>query len=433
MDKPFKGAMNVAPPHVPDGSVPPTVMPSLAIAWWPIEQLRPYEHNPRIVPKAAIEKVADSLREFGFRQPIVLDRSGVIIVGHTRLLAARRLGLTQVPVHIADLTEEQARAYRLADNRTGEETSWDLDLLPAEISALADLGYDLDHLGFDVGELDGLLVRPAGLVDPDELPDPPTEPICRPGDLWALGQHRLLCGDATKAEDVGRLMGGERAPLMATDPPYLVDYQGGAHPASAANKGAATKDKCWDAYIDHEHAVAFYVGFLQAALDHALRHDAAIYQCFAILRTTLIWQAWETVGLLPHQICIWKKSRAVLTYSWFLWDYEALMVGWPAGHQPRRHPPANERAVWEIESTIEDGAAGLHPTQKPVELIRRPIGWHTKPGEIIYEPFCGSGTALIAAEIAGRRCYALELSASFCDVAIERWQRFTGKVAVRHG
>ena len=162
------------------------------------------------------------------------------------------------------------------------------------------------------------------------------------------------------AEDVKRLMTGERASLMATDPPYLVDYQGGAHPASEANKGVPGKDKHWDQYVDHEHSVAFYVDFLRVAIDCALTDAAAVYQCFGIMRTEVIWQAWREVGLLPHQVLIWLKSRSVLTYSHFMWNYEPLMYGWREGHMPTEKPPADAKAVWEIASGIEDGA-GRHP------------------------------------------------------------------------
>jgi DNA modification methylase len=411
-----------------------SAQPELAIELWPIERPIPYADNPRLCPPSAIEKVAASLRAYGFRQPIVVDTEGVIIVGHTRLLAAKQLGLAEVPVHVADLSAEQARAYRLADNRTNEETSWNAELLGAEIAALAEIDYDLGLLGFNDDELSEILKPPTlGLTDPDLIPEPPEEPIAKPGDLWALGDHRLLCGDATKAGDVERLMNGRRAALMVTDPPYLVGYTGGTHPATAANGGKKGEDpdKHWDSYIDHESSVAFYADFLRIASGHALELHAAIYQFFAIMRARVLFEAWAAAGLLAHQVLIWKKSRAVLTYSAYLWNYEPFVYGWQAGHQPRRRPPADVPAVWEISSAIEDGASGLHPTQKAVELYRRPILYHTKAGEALFEPFCGSGTALIAAESAGRCCYALELSPVFCDVAITRWMNFSGRAAVR--
>jgi DNA modification methylase len=289
-------------------------------------------------------------------------------------------------------------------------------------------------LGFDDDELAEILgPNSAGLTDPDLIPEPPSEPISKPGDLWILGNHRLLCGDSTVAEDVTRLMDGERAPLMATDPPYLVGYDGGDHPPTLGNKGKLGKpyEKHWDTYIDHEHSVEFYTDFLRTAVDCALTEDAAIYQFFAIMRSDVLFEAWEAAGLLMHQVLIWKKTRAVLTHSAYMWDYEPFCYGWQQGHMPSR-PPADAKAVWEVASGGDD-ASGVHPTQKVVELIRRPILYHTKPGDLLYEPFSGSGTALIAAEASGRRCYAIELAPSFVDVAITRWQNFTGKKAVCDG
>jgi len=411
----------------------PVAPAALTVIWWPIDRPTPYGRNPRVAPEAAITKVAASLTEFGWRQPIVVDADGVIVVGHTRLLAAQKLGLSKVPVHVAtDLTPQQVKAYRLMDNRSAQETSWDMDLLPLELSELADFEFDLALTGFEPDELAAFLAESTeGLTDPDALSDVPEEPVSQSGDLYLLGEHRLLCGDATNAEDVTRLMAGKRATLMATDPPYLVDYQGGSHPASEANGGAESKDKHWDTYIDHEHSVAFYVDFLKCALEHALTEHAAIYQWFGIMRTEVIWQAWREVGLLPHQVLIWKKTRSVLTYSHFMWNFEPMIYGWRQGSMPSMKPPADAKAVWEIGSAIEDGASGIHPTQKPVETIRRPLSYHTRPGGLIYEPFSGSGTALIAAEEMGRTCYAMEQAPQFVDVAVARWEAFTGRQAER--
>jgi len=409
---------------------------SLSVQWWPTERPRPYEHNPRLIPQMAIDKVAASLAAYGFRQPLVVDGDGVIIVGHVRLAAAKQLGLTRVPVHIAaDLAPEQARAYRLADNRTAQESDWDLELLPAEIAALTDSGCDLAALGFDAAELARLTLAGSADDDDEPAPEPPAEPVTQRGDLWQLGAHRLLCGDATQAADVARVMDGRRAVLMATDPPYLVDYDGGHHPASKSNGGAAGKDpdRHWDTYVDAESSVAFYRDYLSCALEQALIPNPALYQWFAMLRAPLVFAAWQACGLRVHQVLVWKKSRAVLTHSHYLWDYEPVMYGWVAGQQPARRPPAETRTVWAIDSTIEDRPGAVHPTIKPLECVRRPIAYHTAPGELVYEPFAGSGTALLAAEQLGRVCYALEREPAFCDVAIERWQRLSGKQAVRRG
>jgi DNA modification methylase len=413
----------------------------LSVELWPIERPIPYGKNPRVCPQSAIAKVAASLTQFGFRQAIVVDAHGVVVVGHTRLAAAKQLGLTQVPVHIAaDLSPAQARAYRIADNRTNQESSWDLDLLSGEIGELASLDYDIDVLGFETDELDALTCQPtAGLVDPDEVPEVPAEPVSRPGDLWLLGRHRLLCGDATCAADVGRVMNGARACLMATDPPYGVGYTGGNHPQTWAKGGrrisSQEKTKHWDSYADVAELARFYEDYLRLALDVALAERPFVYQWLGVMRLPVVVAAWEAVGLLPHQLLIWAKSRSVLSRCDYQWNYEGCMYGWRRGQRPpsARRPPAGSAALWAIDSRIEDGAAGIHPTMKPVEVVRRPIEYHTKIAELLYEPFCGSGTAIIAAEMSGRSCYALERSPAFVDVAVARWERFSGTRAVRDG
>jgi DNA modification methylase len=421
---------------------------NLAIELWPIERPIPYESNPRLCPPQAIAKVAASIEEFGFLQAIVVDNADVVIVGHTRLLAAKQLGMKVIPVHVAaELSPAQAAAYRVADNRTNQETSWDEDLLSVEISKLAALDYDIDVLGFESGELAKLLVQPTvGLVDPDAVPELPAEPLTRPGDLWILGDHRLLCGDATKASDVAKVMDGERATLMATDPPYLVNYDGGNHPQTWANRGKradgtnrpeAEYEKRWDAYVDADHSIAFYQTFLAVAIAEALGERPAIYQWFGMMRMSCVDIAWAANNVKLHQVLIWHKSRPVLGRCWFMWDYEPCAVGWLEGKQPtpKRRPPANARAVWPVDQKegVEEGLGAVHPTIKPVEVIRRPIEWHTLPGELIYEPFSGSGTAIIAAQMTGRRCNAIELSPTFCDVTVKRWEAFTARTAVRDG
>lgn len=396
--------------------------------------------------------VVQSLEECGAGRSILADRNGVIVAGNKTLEAARKLGLPirvvesagdeLVVVRRTDLAlDEGDRARRLAyfDNRSSEVgLEWDLDQLVRDLEA----GFDLTGCGFEEAELAALLrsLEPqAGLTDPDEVPEPPEEPITKPGDLWVLGTHRLLCGDSTQAADVSRLMAGERASLMPTDPPYLVNYDGGNHPQSYDTQGKKRADgestKHWDDYTDHESAVGFYRDYLACALAHALGERPVIYQWFGMMRMDVVLEAWRANGLLPHQVIIWHKSRPVLARCDFMWDYEPCMYGWVKGQRPEPgvRPPANARAVWDVDQRegIEEGAGRNHPTMKPVEVILRPLEWHTKPGDLIYEPFSGSGTAIIAAEMTGRRCYALELSPVYVDVAVTRWQNFTGKVAER--
>lgn len=411
------------------------------IEQWPTARPIPYPRNARTCPEAAIAKVAGSIHEFGFRSPILVDGEGVIIAGHTRLLAARRLELETVPVIVcADLSPAKVKALRLADNRTAMETSWDDELLAIELEELLGLDLDLELTGFDEDEIAALLAEPTeGLTDEDTSCDPPEIPASRTGDLWLLGKHRLLCGDSTSADDVEMLMAGKRAALMATDPPYLVDYNGGNHPQTWANGGkkpgapADSGTKHWDAYIDHDQAVGFYRDFIAVARQHALTDCPLVYQWFGMMRIDVVLEAWKANGLLSHQVIIWRKSRPVLTRCDFMWDYEPCMYGWVQGDRPvsALRPPANATAVWDVASAegLEDGVAGTHPTIKPVELVRRPILYHTKPGGLIYEPFSGSGTAIIAAENTGRVCCAMEQSPAFVDAAVARWGAYTGDSA----
>ncbi len=416
--------------HADDGNS------ALGIEYWPIDRPQPYANNPRTIPPSAIAKVARSIAEFGFRQPIVVDDKDIVIVGHVRLAAAKQLDLTSVPVHVAGgLSAAQVKAYRLADNRSAQETDWDATLLGLELTDLAALGLELDFTGFEADELAAYLgPDKVGLTDPDFVPAPPAEPRSKPGDLWGLGEHRLLCGDSTNPDDVQRLMAGERATAMVTDPPYLVDYRGDNRPPTWANGGKAghQKVRAWDEYTDPKTAQAFYEGFLRAALECALAERAPVYQFFAALRAPLLFGAWEQVGLLAHEVLIWYKSRRPIGRSDYVWTYEPIAYGWRKGYRPppSRRPPAGSSAVWEIPSAIEDGAGGVHPTMKPVECYRRPLLYHTRAGEAVYESFAGSGTALIACEQLGRRCYAIEISPVFCDVVIRRYELFAGKQAV---
>jgi DNA modification methylase len=401
-----------------------------------IDDLRPDPANPRRIGERELEALTRSLKEFGFVQPVLVRRSdNVVIGGHQRLIAARRLGWKTVPVIFLDLAPEQARLLNLALNKISGQ--WDTELLArmlADLKPVEDI--DLSLSGFSEEELGKLLksleVREKrGRVEAFDL-DAALEaaraaPVAQRGDLWRLGDHRLLCGDSTDEGDVKRLMAGEQAKLMATDPPYLVDYVGGSHP-SRGNKGRKSKDKHWDDYHDPVAAVDFFVKFLQVALPHLAPHSA-IYQWHANTRQALVEQAWRQCGLLVHQVVIWVKARGVLTHSHYMWRHEPCLYGWPEGHMPRLKPPSNESTVWEVDHFGEQ--MGIHPTQKPLELFERPIAYHTEPNDICYEPFLGSGTQLIACERLGRRCYAVELERSYVDVAVARWEAFSGLKAVK--
>ena len=404
----------------------------------PIGDLHPDPANPRRISDQELESLTRSIRQFGMPEPIIARREDrVVIGGHQRLLAARRLGLKTVPVVLVDLSQEQARLLNLALNRISG--SWDQEMLGRLLAELAQVpDVDLSLSGFSEDELKkhlkGLEAREkrerlesfdlaAALEEASRV-----APVAHTGDLWRLGEHRFLCGDSTDGGDVGRLFSEEKASLLATDPPYLVDYSGGNHPASKGNKGKAGRDKHWDEYVDPEVSVEFFAKFLALGLEH-LKPRSAVYQWHAHRRQALVEQAWTQCGLLVHQQIIWMKARGVLTHSHYLWAHEPCFYGWVEGQPPSKKPPANQRTVWELDQ--QGSSMNIHPTQKPLELFLRPIEYHTEPGDICYEPFLGSGTQLIAAEKLGRVCYAMEQSPEYLDVAVLRWEAFTGEKAVR--
>ena len=397
-----------------------------------VASLTPAPWNPRTIKDPRFQNLCESLRsdpDFLMLRPILATADGTVFAGNMRLRAAQQLGWTEVPAILVDIPEQLAKERAMRDNAQWGE--WEEDSLAKLLDELKVSGSDLDLLGFEERELRNLLNKlqyEGGFTDPDSVPALPDEPTTKPGDLWLLGDHRLLCGDSTNAHDVSFLFKGEeKAKLLATDPPYLVDYTGGNHPPSRANR-PETRDKNWDEYKDPESGVQFYVDFLEAAFPH-LEERSAVYQWHANLRSHLVRAAWDRVGLLTHQYIIWVKTRGVLTRSHFMWQHEPCMYGWRQGKMPGLKPPANETSVWHVDQKGEQD--GIHPTQKPVELFKRPLLWHLKKGELCYEPFLGSGTCLIAAEMTERRCYAMEQEPGYVDVAVRRWEQFTGRMAER--
>ena len=402
------------------------------------QDLLPNPANWRAHPAHQRSALSEVLAAVGLVQSVIVNRSsGHLVDGHLRVELAKASGQPSVPVVYVELDEDEERIILASLDPIAAMASADREALAEllagieneDLAGLLEAVARANRIELDLGS--------SGLVDPDEVPEPPAEPVSKPGDLWLLGEHRLLCGDATKAADVQKVMDGHRATLMATDPPYLVDYDGGNHPQSWSTEGKAIsserKTKHWDAYTDPKSAVGFYSDFLNMALEHALTPTPFLYQWFGMMRIDIVLEAWQAAGLLAHQVIIWRKSRSVLTRCDFMWDYEPALYGWRAGQRPSSdlRPPANATAVWEVPSAIEDSPGSVHPTIKPVELIRRPILWHTRPGEHLYEPFAGSGTALIAAQASGRICHAIELSPVFVDVAVARWERFTAQRAQR--
>ncbi len=427
----------------------------------PLADIKPYEKNPRD-NDAAVDAVAESIRRFGFRQPIVVDEAGVIVCGHTRWKAAQKLGLEQVPVHVArDLTPEQIRAYRIADNKTNELAEWNLELLPIEMAELRDAGIDWSLLGFDQDELAKLLDPGVkeGLTDPDDIPAPPDEAITQPGDLWILGDHRLLCGDAGSAPDVDRLLDGQPVNLVNTDPPYNVRVEPRSNNAIAAGLSSfgepgMTHHQGFD--LHRRPSVSQPTHKKLRPKDRPLANDFVSDEAFDKLlhawfgniarvllpgRGFYIWGGYANCGNYPpvlkacelyfSQAVIWVKEHPVLTRKDFMGNHEWCFYGWREGAAHVFLGPNNVPDVWSVKKVNPQSME--HLTQKPVELAVRAIQYSSRPGDHVLDLFAGSGSTLIAAEQTGRRCFAMELDPLYADVVIDRWQRFSGQRAVLQG
>ncbi len=385
-----------------------------------VADLIPYARNARTHSEAQIALIAGSIREYGFTNPVLVDGANGIIAGHGRVLAARQLGLARVPViELAHLSEAQRRSYILADNRLAEQAGWDRDLLAIEAGELSDLGIDLTSLGFEAGEIDALLR--AGDADPreDVVPEAPAVPVSRPDDLWVLGRHRLICGDATEPGTVERVLGGTRPHLLVSDPPYGVNYDPDWRNRAGASETKRTGKVLNDDRADWRDAWALFPG------------DVA-YVWHGALHATTVTESLVAVGFEVRSQIIWAKERLVLSRGHYHWQHEPCWYAVRKGAAGHWAGDRKQTTLWQIACRDQD-AETVHGTQKPVECMRRPILNNSSPGQAIYEPFSGSGTTLIAAETTGRACYAMELDPAYVDVAVMRWQAFTGRVATLEG
>jgi len=429
-----------------------------------LSAITPYEKNPRS-NDAAVDAVAKSISDFGFRQPIVVDRDTVIVCGHTRWKAATQLGLESVPVHVAsDLTPEQARAYRLADNRSAELAEWDKGLLEVELEALHELGYavsDLAAFGFDDAQLAELSSMGLGSEpDPDVIPEPPDDPITQPGDLWILGDHRLLCGDSSIEADVDRLCEEKQVHMVNTDPPYNVKVEPRSNNAIAAGLSSfptsATKASTHMQQRDlsrHPEKSTPTTKKMRAK-DRPLANDFMDDEAFATLlrawfgnlasvlmpgRAFYCWggyanianypSAFKDSGMYFSQSIIWHKLHPVLGRKDFMGDHEWCFYGWREGAAHQFYGPMNVPDVWPIKKVNPQSM--VHLTEKPVELASRAMEYSSKRGERVLDLFGGSGSTLMAAEQMGRRSLLMEIDPAYCDVIVERWEGFTGKKAER--
>jgi DNA modification methylase len=393
-----------------------------------IGRVIPYARNPRR-NEAAIAKVAASIKEYGFRQPIVVDEEMVIIAGHTRLQAAQQLGLTKVPVHTATgLTATQVKAYRLADNRTAQEAEWDDELLGLELGELAEQGFDLDLTGFDGDELEKLLaeIDEGGLIDDDDVPEAPETPVSKPDDVWVLGNHRLICGDSTNAAVLDTLLDGQLVDMVFTDPPYNVNYGDTAKDKIRAKGGAKAGRKIMNDNLGNE-----FEAFLTDACANMLRvTKGALYICMSSSELDTLQSAFRSSGGKWSTFIIWAKNTFTLGRSDYQRQYEPILYGWKEGNDHYWCGARDQGDVWFFNKPQKND---LHPTMKPVELVCQAVKNSSKSKDIVLDSFGGSGSTLIACEKLGRYARLIELDPAYCDVIVKRWEEFTGKSAVLAG
>lgn len=422
----------------------------LRLVYMPVADLPPAKRNPK---QHDIDDLVKSMKRWGFTQPELLDeRTGMLVAGHGRKEALLKMqaagdppparirvknGAWLVPVlrGIAFASDQEAEAYLLADNKLVEAGGWDAEL---EAQMLRDLSTQfgpefLDGVGYGEAELAEMLhPETGGNTDPDDVPEPPKAQVTKPGDLWVMGDHRLLCGNSTKADNVARLMGDERAVLMNTDPPYGIDYakvKNGIPGSGFRDILARSGDIANDTLTSGPELQEFLETAIRAALPH-LSETCAFYLWHPMLTQGTFFAAAAAADILIHRQIVWVKPNMVLTRSGqYHWRHELCFYGWVRGKPCPWYGDKSQVSVWELGRQPGEDREG-HPTQKPVELFAIPMRNHTRTGEICYEPFSGSGSQIVAAEMLGRRCFALELEPRYVDLAVARWEHFSGKKAV---
>lgn len=390
-----------------------------------IESLIPYARNSRTHSEEQVAQVAASIKEFGFTNPVLIDEQGGIIAGHGRTMAARKLGLAEVPcIRLSHLTEAQKRAYVIADNKLALNAGWDEKMLALEFKDLQDMGFDLELTGFGMGDIDELLAEldatPEGNTKEDETPAVQAELVSKLGDVWSLGKHRIMCGDSTNGEQVKMLLGGGMPHLMVTDPPYGVEYDAdwrnnarradgtpiaGRAVGKVLNDDRADWREAW-ALFPGEVAYVWHAG----AFSHTVA-DSLVYCNFRL-----------------YALIVWGKNQMAIGRGHYHHKHEPCWYAVKKGGTGHWQGDRKQTTLWSIDKPTKSETG--HSTQKPIECMRTPIENNSKAGDSVYEPFSGSGTTIIAAEQTGRICYAMELSPAYVDVAVRRWQQYTGKSAV---
>lgn len=382
----------------------------MQIAQKKLADIVPYANNTKKHDETQIKNVAESIKKYGWVQPIVIDDDGTIVIGHCRALAAEKLGMEEVPcVVVSDLTEEEINALRIVDNKTNE-SPWDFDLLSAELPEIDLSDFEFD---FDWG-ISGDWAEPILEDEPPEIDE--QEATTKPGDIWKLGRHRLMCGDSTSAECVQNLMGGHKADMLLTDPPYGVNYAGKTKDALKIENDAKSDDE--------------FIDFLQTAFeaaDSVMKPGAAFYIWHAILKTYAFESACQLVGWKVRQVLIWVKNSMVLGRQDYQWRHEPCLYGWKDGAGHLWASDRKQTTVLEFDRPTKNKE---HPTMKPVALFDYQIKNNTKGGDVVLDLFGGSGTTVVACEQNGRNAYVLELDPRYCDVIVKRWENLTGEKAV---
>lgn len=377
-----------------------------------IDELIPYANNARTHSKNQINKLRSSLREFGFINPILVDKDYNILAGHGRVMAAREEGIKEVPcVLVEHLTEAQKKAYILADNRLAMDAGWDDEMLALELENLKELDFDMDLTGFDAAEIDELFsnIHDKDVQDDDFDVDAALaeEPISKQGDIWLLGRHRLICGDSTKAETYEKLMDGKKANLCVTDPPYNVNYTAGSE-----NERKIKNDNMEDKNF-YEFLLASFKNIF-----NSLDDGAAAYIFHADTEGLNFRKAFKDAGFHLANVCIWAKQSLVLGRSDYQWQHEPILYGWKPTGKHRWYADRKQTTIWNFDRPTK---SELHPTMKPVPLVAYPVQNSSMSNCIVLEPFAGSGSTLIACEQLGRICYAIELDEKYADVIVKRY------------
>ncbi len=394
---------------------------NLLVRLWPIDRLLPYARNSRTHSDEQVAQIAASIREFGWTNPVLVGADGIIIAGHARLAAARKLGITEVPVIVLDhLSETQRRALVLADNRLPLNAAWDEEMLRVELESLREEEFDLDLAGFSSEELDALLrdepVAAEGLTDEDSVPEAPEAAVTVAGDLWRLGEHRLLCGDSTQMEAVEKVLAGGLADMAFLDPPYNVNY------------GATMKDKLRGKShrkIANDNLGDGFEQFLHdACLNLLTVTKGAVYICMSSSELHTLHRAFTKAGGHWSTFVIWAKNTFTMGRADYQRQYEPILYGWKEGTDHFWCGARDQGDVWFVKKPV---ANDLHPTMKPVELVERALRNSSKSRDTVLDPFGGSGSTLIACERTGRQARLIELEPKYCDVICQRYMDFSGK------